>query len=172
MKQSIFLWILLWMAVGCNNNRKSGTEDRFPTVHDPRIQEKDIRDTRIRLTYVPPCKQEGAVMEPDTTEVVFKLNVFSAQLKETKDKKTIQALSYGIDSLFVLTSGQDSLPPLLAQRIANGNLRGAEYLLVFDRTALRQRQEAVLVFRDWLFTSVRMEFPINIAKIDSISCGL
>jgi hypothetical protein len=171
MKKYFFLVVILWVIAGCVSGEQGRTMHSAGSTN-PAVQEKEFGNTRIRLTYMPPCIQVAENMTADSTEVVFKLNVFSPQLKEVKDKKTQQALSYGIDTLFVLTTGQDSLAPLLAQRIANGNLRGAEYLLVFDRMALRNNQQVDLVFRDWLFTNVRMIFSVDISKIDSISCGL
>jgi hypothetical protein len=165
----MLLWMLLWGMAGCKSGWKS---DAVKINTDPRVQEKEIRGTKLMLTYMPPCMQPNGTSENDATEVVFKLNIFSDQLKEVKTREAGQLLSYGIDTLFMLTSGQDSVAPLLAQRIANGNLRGAEYLLIFERTALQHDKQVTLIFKDWLFTNVRMEFPVDIFKIDSISCGL
>jgi len=172
MKQCVFLSMLLWGIAGCKSGGKKSVANDKMAATDIRVQEKEFNGTRIMLTYMPPCMQHNAAEEGDTSEIVFRLNVFSEQLKGAKNAAAERALSYGIDSLFTLVSGQDSLPALLAQRIANGNLRGVEYLLVFDRERVRNSGQAVLVFKDWLFTNVRMEFPVNILKIDSISCGL
>lgn len=167
-----FLSLVLWAMVGCNSSSKPATVDAHIKLADPRVQEKEFHDTRLVLTYMPPCMLEEMKMAVDTSEVVFRLNIFSEKLKQSKSAEAARAISYGLDSLFTLISGADSLPPLLAQRIANGNLRGAEYLLIFNRTALHNRQQVALVFRDRLFTNVRMEFAMDIFKIDSISCGL
>lgn len=172
MRRTIFLSLVLWTMVGCNSSSKPAMIDARIKQTDPRVQEKEFHDTRLVLTYMPPCMLEEMKMAADTSEVVFRLNVFSEELKQSESRDAARAISYGLDTLFNLVSGADSLPPLLVQRIANGNLRGAEYLLIFNRTALHNRQQVALVFRDWLFTNVRMEFPMDIFKIDSISCGL
>jgi hypothetical protein len=68
--------------------------------------------------------------------------------------------NYGVDSLFYMINGKDTLPALDAVRMANGNLGGIQYMLVFDKPAKTDTLRRI-VFRDWLFTSHIISFPFK-----------
>ncbi|MCK7556254.1 hypothetical protein MKQ70_15010 [Chitinophaga sedimenti] len=126
------------------------------------------------LAYLPACWEANLDKgEPDRTELSFRLRVFPT--KQTGTGINDNAASFGTDSLFRLVVGGDSLMPRYTERIANGNISGVEYLVVFDRSALKQATSAVVVFHDWLFTHSQVEFPYiteNIQKTDELSCSL
>jgi hypothetical protein len=57
-------------------------------------------------------------------------------------------------------------------RVANGDINGVEYMLLFDRPDVYSQVNCHLLFRDWLFTHRLMTFPLQgsaITHIDSLS---
>lgn len=156
--------VLIFTACG------SSKREVMQSVKDKNLlQEKTVNDYVFRLQYMPP---EG--MNEDTALLYFRLNITNSQgrlVKGTAD----QGASYGLDTLFSLVAGTDTLIPVDVNRIANGTLNGAEYMLVFDKEAVRRRPESRLVFRDWLFTHQSIAFPISgsaISQIDSLSLNI
>jgi len=126
-------------------------------------QVKEVNGHQFRLTYLPE-KEKGQ------GEWCFKLNVeLSPETKASKGES--QQASYGLDTLFSLVAGADTLLPAHTMRIANGNLNGIEYMIVFEKKKW-QVENMKFCFSDWLFTNRFLEFPVQlpaINKIDSIS---
>ncbi|QHS63895.1 hypothetical protein [Chitinophaga agri] len=133
------------------------------------LQEKTVNDYVFRLQYMPPEK-----VADDTALLYFRLNITNSQTRQIKGTSD-QGASYGLDTLFCLVAGTDTLIPVDVNRIANGTLNGAEYMLVFDKQAVRRQPESRLVFRDWLFTHQYLVFPVSgsaISQIDSLSLNI
>lgn len=140
-------------------------------------QEKRVGSTVVSFTYLPECweRVNGRNAGEGSAEMCFKINVFSPENGAGMAKKEPQGASYGLDSVFQLVLNHDTLAPLQAQRIANGNMKGIEYLVIFERRPLRSVQTAAFIYKDWLFTSTRLVFPLQknyLQKSDSISCRL
>lgn len=140
-------------------------------------QEKRVGSTVVSFTYLPECweRVNGRDESAGAEEMCFKVNVFSPGNGAGMAKKDAQGASYGLDSVFQLVLNHDTLAPLQAQRIANGNIKGIEYLVIFERRPLRSVQTAAFIYKDWLFTSTRLVFPLQknyLQKSDSISCRL
>ncbi|MGF6848140.1 hypothetical protein QFZ51_003375 [Chitinophaga sp. W3I9] len=140
-------------------------------------QEKRVGNTVVSFTYLPACweRVNGRSANEGATEMCFKVNVFSPGNSAGMRKKDAQGASYGLDSVFQLVLNHDTLAPLQAQRIANGNMKGIEYLVIFERRPLSSVQAAAFIYKDWLFTSTRLVFPLQknyLQKSDSISCRL
>lgn len=116
------------------------------------------------MTYIPQGLQQEewsftfTIHEPDSLQ----------RKKETKE------MSFGLDTLFHLVHGTDTLPALHAMRIANGNIGGMQYLVAFPQVS-DPGSDIRLVFSDWLFTGRFLEFPLSvpsIKKLDSLSARL
>ncbi|SFM67544.1 hypothetical protein SAMN05428949_0396 [Chitinophaga sp. YR627] len=133
------------------------------------LQEKVVSDYVFRLQYMPQ-EEKGA----DTSLLYFRLNVSNnngTPLKGTNDL----SFSYGLDTLFSIVNATDTISPLDINRIANGTINGAEYMLVFDKQRLYALPEFKVLFRDWLFTHQYISFPVSgeaIAHIDSLSLNI
>jgi hypothetical protein len=100
-----------------------------------------------------------AQKEADTSMLYFMFVVKAInaqQLPSGSDSR----FNYGVDSLFYMINGKDTLPALDAVRMANGNIDGIQYMLVFDKPAKADTLRRI-VFRDWLFTSHIISFPFK-----------
>jgi hypothetical protein len=140
-------------------------------------QEKRVGNTVVTFTYLPECweRVNGRRENEGAPEMCFKINVLSTGNGAGMRKNEAQGASYGLDSVFQLVLNHDTLAPLHAQRIANGNMKGIEYLVIFERRPLSSVQAAAFIYKDWLFTSTRLVFPLQknyLQKSDSISCRL
>ena len=164
--------VFLLLLAGCLNKPKPKTADEITAMG--LRQEKVVNNVRMELAYIPSCGEKADKGMPGVagdSDFAFRLRVFPAADKDL----SANALSYGIDTLFSLEAGAAALQPVMAQRIANGNLSGVEYLLVFDRTSLKNVPQCKIVFKDYLFTNTLLSFVIDIRnadKLDAISCNL
>ena len=139
------------------------------------VQEKFVGNTSIRLTYLPLGWEKLTASESadeDQTAMAFRISVFrgsqDAELTSEIEKKA----SYGVDTLFQLILNHDTLQPLSAERIANGNIGGITYLVTFERRSMTPVEQAAFVYKDWLFTNTRLIFPLRKETIliaDSLS---
>lgn len=110
-------------------------------------------------------KTDGA----DETEMDFRLQV--VLLPAGTPLPHGPAFSYGLDTLFALVLDGDTLPAIYAERMPQGNIRGIEYLVGFERRNWNGVQ-ASLIFKDHLFTGQPQIFSFDLlqaAKIDSLS---
>lgn len=158
--------MIICMLAGCGMSDRAKATDMMSDTTTGLVQYRKVNGHDFRLSYLPPAQQ----VEGDLPEWCFRLNV---QLPEgaLPAKEGLQS-SFGIDTLFHLVSGKDTLSPLHAMRVANGNLGGVEYMIIFDKPANPQASNTRLCFSDWLFTHQFLEFPIQvpaIIKIDSLS---
>lgn len=159
---------------------RPGGTDLKAIMNDPASglhQEKRIGNTVVTFNYLPECweRVNGGKGKEGSPEMCFKINVFSPGNEAGMRKKEAPGASYGLDSVFQLVLNHDTLAPLQAQRIANGNMKGIEYLVIFERRPLSSVQVAAFIYKDWLFTSTRLVFPLQknyLQKSDSISCRL
>ena len=133
------------------------------------MQEKEIDGIVLRLQYLP-----AAIGQGDTSELVFRLNVRSGD-PAVKLNTNLDKYSYGLDSLFRLVVETDTLMPLHTMRIANGNVSGIEYMIIFEKQAVLNKENTAMLFYDWLFTHRSLKFPLNIntiIRIDSLSARI
>ncbi|PSL46028.1 hypothetical protein CLV51_1034 [Chitinophaga niastensis] len=171
-------WLLAiyLMMTACNGNSRRPLQQLMDDRKSGLVQEKHIGNTVVRLTYLPECweRVNNKAAKADQTEMCFKINILRTGVNDSQ-KQENKAMSYGLDTIFQLILNHDTLSPLLAQRIANGNINGVEYLVIFERRPLSAVQQAALVYKDWLFTSTRLVFPLQknyLQKSDSLSCRL
>lgn len=156
-------WIagLLLVACACGHSKK---EVMQAMKDNGLVMEKTVNSYKMRLQYMPPEKRNMGMLS-------FRLNVTSnngGPMKDIDEKR----FSYGLDSLFDMIDVTDTLHPVDVVRIANGNIGGAEYLLMFNRPDPSPGINCMVVFRDWLFTNHLITFPMSgksIAHIDSLS---
>ena len=158
------IWgLMLLVLYACG----AGKKEVIQSVKDnDLLQEKIVNDYVFRLQYMPPVK-----ITEDTALSYFRLNVFNTAGKPLKGSDD-KVFSYGLDTLFVVVNGADTISPVDISRIANGTINGAEYMLVFDKQALYAQPQCRLLFKDWLFTQQLISFPMlgkAIAHIDSLS---
>lgn len=133
-----------------------------PGKKETLIVEREVNGYHMRLQYMP------AQVAADTDRMYFRLNINGNQLKAPADNR----FSYGLDSLFQIVQALDTLHPVDVTRIANGNIHGIEYLLLFDKPAFYPGISYRIVFKDWLFTNQLISFPFvgsKIPHIDSLS---
>ncbi len=148
----------------------AGKKEVMQSVKDNELlQEKTVNDYVFKLQYMPHQK-----ISEDTALSYFRLNISNTAgvpLKGTDNK----AFSYGLDTLFAVVNGTDTITPLDINRIANGTINGVEYMLVFDKQTLYAQPQCKLLFKDWLFTQQLISFPLTgkaIAHIDSLSLNI
>lgn len=169
MKHFLILNACCLLLLACNNNREQ-VKNLMQDAQSRLVQDKQIGDTKVRLTYLPLGweKQAGLHEEEDATEMAFRVNVNGSKQVTVNEKLA----SYGVDTLFQLILNRDTLAPVSAERIANGNLSGITYLVIFERRPMLPVQQAMFVFKDWLFTNTRLVFPLErkyILIADSLS---
>lgn len=116
------------------------------------LAEREMNDYRMYLHSMKEKKEDLS-----TSYFMFVVKAINGQqLPSGTDSR----FNYGVDSLFYMINGKDTLPALDAVRIANGNLGGIQYMLVFDKPATADTLRRI-VFRDWLFTSHIISFPFK-----------
>lgn len=168
--------VIALLVAGCSNSNRQQLQTLMQDGSTGLVTGKNIGGTVVTCTYLPRCwDQPGARDVADTDrELSFKIHI-RADKPDMKEKSASQAANYGLEDAFQLVSGKDTLAPVIAQRIANGNMGGVEYLVTWQRPALEEKQNAVLIFKDKVFTATRLVFPLKINSLlqsDSLSCRL
>lgn len=121
------------------------------------MQERKQDGFIYRLQYLPVPLEHG-----DAGKITLRMNIFPEQTVE-KLETSAPVFSYGVDTLFSLEGVPGTLLPVHAARVANGNLSGIEYLIIFERT-----QHTKFLFRDVLFTNRLVEFKLNPQAMNTI----
>jgi hypothetical protein len=167
------MWIAcLLLIVSCVSKKSEAGKD--PASALGLRQTKQVNGVQLELSYMPRCPEkaaQGAGGVAGENDLSFRLRIIPARNNDL----SAPVLSYGIDTLFDLQVAGGSVAPLMAQRIANGNVRGLEYLLVFDRNVVKEEAVCKVIFKDYLFTNTLLTFPVDIRnanKLDAISCNL
>jgi hypothetical protein len=122
------------------------------------VQEKTVNGFVMRMEYMPSA---------DVNLLHFVLNVKEsngASMKAADGNK----FSYGLDSLFGLINVTDTIRPVDVVRVANGNIGGVQYMLLFDKPNAFSRANLVLYFKDELFTRQIITFPLKGSAINHI----
>lgn len=158
--------MIICMLASCGMSGRAKVAGMLNDTTTGLTQARKVNGHAFTLSYLPSVQQ----VEGELPEWCFKLNI---QLPEgsKQDGEGLQS-SFGIDTLFHLITGKDTSAPLHAMRIANGNLRGIEYMIIFEKPLNPEDASAKFCFRDWLFTHQFLEFPLQtpaIVKIDSLS---
>lgn len=162
MKQIIPALLLLALCA-CGTNKK---ELMRSVKENELLLEKTVNDYTFRLQYMPPVQ-----VTEDTSLSYFRFHVSNNSGVSLKAVDDIH-ISYGLDTLFTVVNATDTIHPVDINRIANGNIGGAEYMLVFDKQGLHSLRECKLLFKDWLFTHQMISFPLSgkaIVHVDSLS---
>ena len=149
MKYKVIIAVVLLICGACRKQQKL-------------VQEKNINGFDLRLQYLP---------EKDTGLLCFRLNIHNNDGTPMKNSDHLK-FNYGLDSLFAFVNVADTMHPVDVIRIANGNIGGIEYMLLFDRPHALSQVNCQVIFKDWLFTNQLMSFPIEgstIAHIDSFN---
>lgn len=174
MKKGIILLALF--ITGCGNNNREKLAALVQDRNNGLVTEKNIGGTVITCTYLPRCwDHPGTTAATDKgEELSFRINIRSDR-EDMKEKSMQQAASYNLEDVFGLLTEKDTLSPVMAQRIANGDINGVEYLVTWQRPVLQNSRQLVLIFKDQVFTTTRLVFPIKINSLlqsDSLSCRL
>lgn len=159
--------IMTLFIAGCGVNNHAKVVAMMGDTTNGIIQMRTINGHKFRLSYLP-AEQP---VEGDFPEWCFKLNIHLPEGETGRQDEGNQA-SYGVDTLFHLVSGKDTLLPLHAMRVANGNMKGIEYMIIFNRPDVLHGRQTTFCFSDWLFTHQYLAFPLQvpaIVKIDSLS---
>jgi hypothetical protein len=154
MRKVLVLSLVICTALACNSRRKKMTA----LMNDPSgmlAQEQEIRGFRLKMQYLP----------KDSAEWCFRLNIDAEDRQVFRDDPV---QSYGVDSLFRMINGGDTLLPVHAMRIANGNMSGLEYMIIFEKQPVVAGSNASLLFMDGLFTQRKVVFPLNLQAIEEI----
>jgi hypothetical protein len=151
--------VLLLLMCSCGHSKK----EIMQAVKDNELlQEKTINGFAFKMQYMP---------SGDLNMLKFRLNITESNgsaMKAADNNK----FSYGLDSLFGIVNVTDTIHPVDVVRVANGNIGGVEYMLLFDRPAAYSNIKCFLYFRDQLFTQQLITFPLKgsaINHIDSLS---
>lgn len=175
LKRSGWILLLCWGVMAC---QAPAGKRLAAEIRTNALQKKQINNTEIAVTYMPACWQQAidrdTLAMPDTSTLIFRLDI-NPQPGNTRGRATGEALSYNLDTLFLLVQGTDTIAPLYAHRVANGNLTGMEYLVGFNRRHISPAPDLHLIFKDWIFSGARVHFTWQrewIQKIDSLSCSI
>ena len=132
------------------------------------LQDREEKGFHYRLQYMPPHQQA------DMAQLRFRFTINSSNSAPLSSTEA-PVFSYGLDSLFSFVNVTDTTTALDVVRIANGNMDGLEYMLVFQRPPAYSEVSCRLILKDWLFTHQEMSFPVKgaaIKHIDSLSLNL
>lgn len=155
------------MLAACNTRRDQLAKVIRDTGNQL-FQQQTINGLEFRLMYLPESKKLNG---SESGELAFKLNVVNPDKKVKLGQGSDQA-SYGIDTLFELTYPGRAAVPIHAMRIANGNMNGVEYLVIFDKQDMPATGDCEFVFKDWLFTHQLIHFSVKpeaVKAADSLS---
>lgn len=150
---------LLLVICACGHSKK---EVMQAVKDNDLLQEKTINGFAFKMQYMP---------SGDVNMLKFRLNITDANGGSMKAADN-NRFSYGLDSLFGIVNVTDTIHPVDVLRVANGNIGGVEYMLVFDRPTAYSSVKCFLYFRDVLFTQQFITFPLKgsaINHVDSLS---
>ncbi|WPQ60124.1 hypothetical protein SIO70_17415 [Chitinophaga sancti] len=151
MRNKVIITALLLICCACKKGKKALL-----------VQEKNINGFSLSLQYLP---------SDDKALLRFRLNINNSNGSPLKNTDHVR-FNYGLDTLFSFVNVKDTLHPVDVIRVANGNMNGIEYLLLFNRPHAFSQVNCELVFKDWLFTNQLMSFPLEgsaIAHVDSFN---
>ncbi|MBO9154068.1 hypothetical protein ACFOTA_17750 [Chitinophaga sp. GCM10012297] len=160
----ISLALLIAVVSGIVGYRKHKAAGIMKDPGNKLMQVQEINGYTYRFMYLP---------KGTPREWCFRINVHVPPDPGNNAPESNQA-SYGIDTLFHIVSGADTLLPAKALRIANGNLNGVEYMVCFAQRKLKDG-DAIFEFKDRLFNNRYVSFSVNfsaIQKIDPLSKSL
>lgn len=164
MKQGVLLLMMLFLLTACRHTSKQ--EVMKGIMDNGLLQYKEQNGFKFRLQYMPPGKgTESSLLR-------FRLNITGEEPIQHTDAGVF---SFGLDTLFHFVNVKDTSAPIDVMRIANGNIGGLEYMLIFERPQGYSAFNCNVVFNDWLFTHQVLTFPIDgaaIKHIDSLSLNL
>lgn len=151
--------VLLLIMCACGHSKK---EIMQAMKDNDLLQEKTVNGFVLKMQYMP---------SGDINMLHFRLNITETNGSSMKNADN-NKFSYGLDSLFGIVNVTDTIHPVDVVRVANGNIGGVEYMLLFDRPAAYSEVKCFLYFRDQLFTQQFITFPLKgsaINHIDSLS---
>jgi hypothetical protein len=151
--------IMLLVLCSCGHSKK---EVMQAIKDNDLVQEKTINGFVLKMQYMP---------SKDINLLHFRLNITDANGSSMKGADN-NKFSYRLDSLFGIVNVTDTIHPVDVMRIANGNIGGVEYMLLFDRPNAYSTINCFLYFQDQLFTQQFITFPLKgsaINHIDSLS---
>ncbi|WP_343670454.1 hypothetical protein [Chitinophaga sp.] len=165
MKYGLILCCWLLVLSACRNNQKA---IMTAVAETGMLQDKEENGFHYRLQYMPPTKNS----EMDLLR--FRLKISNSDGSAIKNTSEV-AYTYGLDSMFAFVNVTDTTAPVDIVRVANGNIGGLEYMLVFDRPLAYSQVNCRLLFKDYLFNHKYITFPVQgaaINHIDSLSLHL
>ncbi|SFW66854.1 hypothetical protein [Chitinophaga sancti] len=163
MKYGIILCCLVLVFCACKHSKK---EVMQAIAETGMLQDKEENGFHYRLQYMPATKNDDLLR--------FRLKISNSNGTALKEIDG-QAYTYGLDSMFAFVNVADTSAPVDVVRIANGNIGGLEYMLVFERPLAYSQANCRLLFRDYLFNHKFLTFPIQgdaIKHIDSLSLNI
>lgn len=156
--------MLLLLASGCAGNKEK-LRNVLVDENNQLSQHRSVNGLDFHMQYLPEKRgTEG--------ELCFRLNIRKEKSSMEKMDTNGDLFNYGVDSLFMLVSGVDTISPIHAMRISNGNMNGVEYFVVFDKKALIEDRHCHFVFKDWLFSTRQIDFSVKpeaVAAADAIN---
>ncbi|NLR78310.1 hypothetical protein [Chitinophaga eiseniae] len=167
MKQLLISGMICGILFSCNHQEKVA-KTLYNDQNKSLIQEQRAGDITMQTTYLP-IQWERALgrNNPDAAnELSFRLHIVLPKTSGYTPKTGMAMIN--ADTLFGLIVGTDTLLPLMAQQISNGNPAASEYLVTFKRALPERGSVMRLVFKDWIYTSHRMEFPFEVTRIENI----
>jgi len=120
------------------------------------VQEKTVNGFKMTMEYMPSA---------DVNLLHFVLNITDGTSMKTADGNKF---SYGLDSLFGLVDVADTLHPVDVVRVANGNISGVQYMVLFDKPLTLHGTDLTLYFKDELFTQQFITFPVKGSAINHL----
>lgn len=165
MKYGIIVCCWLLVLSACRSNQQKLMTTIAATGM---LQDKEENGIHYRLQYMPPAKKG----EMDLLR--FRLTISNSDGSTLKNTSDV-AYTYGLDSMFAFVNVTDTTAPVDIVRVANGNIGGLEYMLLFDRPLAYSQVNCRLLFRDYLFNHKYITFPVQgaaINHIDSLSLDL
>ena len=118
------------------------------------MQEKTVNGFKMRMEYMPSA---------DVNLLHFVLNITDGTAMKTANGNKF---NYGLDSLFGIVNVADTIHPVDVVRIANGNIGGVQYMVLFDKPLILQGSDLTLYFKDELFTQQLITFPVKGSAIN------
>lgn len=145
--------VLVLLLCACGGQKREKIKEELKKVE--LSQDQEANGFLYHMQYLP---------DGDKNMLQFVVNITETSGRPMKIKNADQ-FSYGLDSLFGLVNVKDTLFPVDVMRIANGNMGGIQYMLVFERPHAYSDFNLSLFFKDKLFSNQFISFPLTKAAI-------
>lgn len=169
MKQMIAGVLTLMILTACSDNCKKRSA-RYYIDNKPAFAVTQERNHfSIQLAYMPLIALPVDTAKSDAKSSFYH---FRMQVKCPPGNAIGQGdktpLFYGLDTVFAAGGINEGVLPVSVEPVITGGSGNYEYLVVFEKSDLKEGDKLEIVFKDRLFTNTKMSFVFDRKKIEAL----